>query len=151
MADNIERLEDWAAPLLAKLDAKERRRLARVVTTDLRSSQRERIKAQKNPDGTRYAPRKAQEQKGAIRRKAMFAKLRTAKYLRVRTSADGVEVGFFGRVASIAKTHQFGLRDRVAINGPRVQYEQRELLGFTEHDRSLVQQSLLDHLLGDGS
>ncbi|MCM2131468.1 phage virion morphogenesis protein [Larsenimonas rhizosphaerae] len=146
MADNIERLEDWAAPLLAKLDAKERRRLARVVATDLRRSQRERIKAQKNPDGTQYAQRKAQSQKGAIRRKAMFSKLRTAKYLRVRTSADGVEVGFFGRVASIAKTHQFGLRDRVAINGPRVQYEQRELLGFTDHDRTVLRDSLLDHL-----
>ncbi|GHC17601.1 virion morphogenesis protein [Kushneria pakistanensis] len=146
MADNIERLEDWAAPLLAKLDAKERRRLARVVATDLRRSQRERIKAQKNPDGSRYAPRKSQDQKGAIRRKAMFGKLRTAKYLRVRTGTDGAEVGFFGQVASIAKTHQYGLRDRVAINGPRVQYEQRELLGFTDHDRSLVQQSLLDHL-----
>ncbi|WP_438767894.1 phage virion morphogenesis protein [Kushneria sp. TE3] len=146
MADNIERLEDWAAPLLAKLNAKERRRLARVVATDLRRSQRERIKTQRNTDGTRYAPRKSQDQQGAIRRKAMFGKLRTAKYLRVRTSASGAEVGFFGQVASIAKTHQFGLRDRVAINGPRVQYEQRELLGFTDQDRTLLRDSLMHHL-----
>lgn len=145
MASNdLRALESWAAPLLAQLEAKERRRLARAVATDLRRAQRERIKSQRNPDGTRYAARR--EQQGAIRRRGMFSKLRTAKYLRVRTGTSGAEVGFFGRVASIAKTHQYGLRDRVAIGGPRVQYEQRELLGFTDHDRAVVQNALLDHL-----
>ncbi|MCM2973502.1 phage virion morphogenesis protein [Larsenimonas suaedae] len=146
MPDDLQRLEDWAAPLLAKLDAKERRRLARSVATDLRRAQRERIKAQKNPDGTSYAPRKSRDQQGTIRRRAMFGKLRTAKYLKIRTSPHGAEIGFFGRVASIAKTHQFGLRDRVSRTGPRVQYEQRELLGFTEHDHTLLRDTLLDHL-----
>ncbi|WP_110675339.1 phage virion morphogenesis protein [Salinicola sp. RZ23] len=147
-SDDLSQLDDWLAPLLSRLEAHERRRLARLVATDLRRSQRERIKAQRNPDGSRYTPRRSRDQKGAIRRQAMFTKLRTAKYLRVRTSADSATVGFFGRVASIARTHQYGLRDRVAENGPRVKYAERELIGFTDADRERVRDGVLDYLSG---
>ncbi|OHV11203.1 phage virion morphogenesis protein [Kushneria phosphatilytica] len=147
-SDDMQQLDDWLAPLIARLDAHERRRLARVVATDLRRAQRERIKRQQNPDGSDFAPRKSRDRQGAIRRGVMFSKLRTAKYLRTRTSPDGATVGFFGRVASIARTHQYGLRDRVTENGPRVKYAQRELLGFSEADREHVRDLILDHLGG---
>ena len=52
--------EEWVGPLLAKLDDQQRRALARNVARDLRRRQRERIRAQTNPDGTPYAPRKEQ-------------------------------------------------------------------------------------------
>lgn len=148
MADDLQTLEEWAAPLLARLEAKERRRLARAVARDLRRSQRERIKAQQNPDGTPYAPRKPQlrAQAGAIRRKTMFTKLRTAKYLKAKASADSAEVGFVGRIAQIARVHQLGLRARVDRDGPQYDYPQRQLLGFTDQDRELIQDSLLRHL-----
>ena len=71
MADNMEALEEWVGPLLAQLDVKQRRALARNVARDLRRRQRERIRAQTNPDGTPYAPRKEQRlraQQGSIKR-----------------------------------------------------------------------------------
>ena len=146
MAD-LNRLETWAAPLLEKLEPGERRKLARTIATDLRRSQRQRIAEQKNPDGSSYAPRRAQQKTGRIRRRAMFAKLRTTKYLKQKYNANAVSVGFFGRIANIARVHQYGLRDKVAKDGPEIQYEQRELLGFTDRDIDLIQQHLIDHLI----
>lgn len=76
----------------------------------------------------------------------MFTKIRSAKYLKQKHNASTVSVGFFGNVARIARVHQYGLRDRVAQNGPEVQYEKRELLGFTEQDKAMIEQLLIEHL-----
>ncbi|SFU01454.1 phage virion morphogenesis protein [Halomonas saccharevitans] len=148
MADDLQALEDWVTPMLAQLDRKARRTLARKVAQDLRRAQRERIKAQQNPDGTPYAPRKPQHraQQGAIRRRTMFTKIRTAKYLKARGTAEGAEVGFVGRVAHIARVHQEGLRARVDRDGPRVSYPERRLLGLSDADHQLIQDSVLRHL-----
>lgn len=149
MANDLQALEEWAAPLLSRMDVKERRRLARTIATELRRSQRDRIKAQRNPDGTPYAPRKPQQwrnQQGAIRRRAMYSKLRTNKWLKATTQGDTAVVGFFGSIARIARTHQYGLRDRVSKNGTTIEYARRELIGFTPSDRELVRDLLIDHL-----
>lgn len=149
MADNLEALEEWVGPLLAQLDVKQRRALARNVARDLRRRQRERIRAQTNPDGTPYAPRKPQSfraKQGSIRRRTMFSKLSTARWLKTKTQGDNALVGFFGNVARIATTHQRGLTDRVSRDGPRVEYAQRELLGFTALDRDHIMESVLTHL-----
>jgi len=149
MADNMQALEEWVGPLLAQLDVKQRRALARNVARDLRRRQRERIRAQTNPDGKPYAPRKEQRlraQQGSIRRRAMFDKLSTAKWLKATASGDTAVVGFFGSVARLAKTHQYGLRDRVSRDGPEVQYAQRELLGFTTSDHEFINDRLIEHL-----
>ncbi|MCI0508607.1 phage virion morphogenesis protein [Chromohalobacter marismortui] len=149
MTDDLQALEDWAAPLLAQLEAKERRRLARAIARDLRRSQRQRIRSQTNPDGTPYAPRQPQKwraRQGSIRRSAMFDKLSTAKWLKATTHGDTAVVGFMGNVARIARTHQYGLRDRVDRDGPTIEYPQRELLGFTDADRELVINALFTHL-----
>ncbi|MDN7131778.1 phage virion morphogenesis protein [Halomonas sp. MC140] len=149
MPDNMESIEDWVGPLLAKLDVKQRRALARNVARDLRRRQRERIRAQTNPDGTPFAPRKAQSfraQQGSIRRRTMFSKLSTAKWLKAAAHGDTAVVGFFGNVGRLATTHQRGLKDRVSRDGPRVEYAQRELLGFTAQDREQIMDSVLTHL-----
>jgi phage virion morphogenesis protein len=143
---DLNRLETWAAPLLEKLEPAERKRLARTLATELRRSQRQRIADQKNPDGSPYAPRRAQKKAGRIRRRAMFTKLRTTRFLKQKYNANSVSVGFFGDIAAIARVHQYGLRDEVHRGGPEVQYEQRELLGFTERDTDLIEQLLIDHL-----
>lgn len=147
-SDDLTQLDDWLAPLLAKLTARERRTLARRVATRLRQHQRERIKAQQNPDGSRFAPRKPQNRHkaGAICRRGMFTKLRTTKYLRTRTGKDAAVAGFYGRIAHIARVHQYGLRDRVEPGGPSVQYPQRQLLGFADEDREAIRDALLEHL-----
>jgi phage virion morphogenesis protein len=143
---DLNRLETWATPLLDKLEPAERKRLARTISTELRRSQRQRIADQRNPDGSAYAPRRGQAKTGRVRRKAMFQKLRTTKYLKAKYNANSVSVGFFGDIAKLARVHQYGLRDRVAPNGPDVKYEQRELVGWAEADIDLVQDLLIKHL-----
>lgn len=155
MAEELIQLEQWAGPLLAKLAPAQRRQLARTIAVDLRRSQQRRIAAQVAPDGTSYASRKRQaeslrEKRGTIRRRkdAMFAKLRTARWLKTNVTHDGVEVGFFGRVARLARVHQEGGMDRVAPDGPMAKYPARPLLGFTATDRAMVRDRVLEFLHG---
>lgn len=147
MSDDLQQLESWLTPLINTLSPKERRVLAREVARDLRIANRNRIKAQTNPDGTPYEPRtQLRGRSGAIRRKAMFTKLRTAKYLKIKTNADEAAVGFLGRINRIARVHHYGLRDRVEKGGPLHQYARRELVGFNDADRERIRDSLIDHL-----
>lgn len=148
MTDNLRALEDWAGALLAKLEPGARRQLNQQIGRELRRSQQQRIAAQLNPDGSAFAPRKPRQlraKKGRIKRK-MFAKLRQAKHLRVTSTADAIGIGFMGRVARIARVHQYGLRDRPERGQTDVQYDRRELLGFTDADLDLIRDRLLEHL-----
>lgn len=155
MADDLSALETWATPLLEALTGPERRRLAREVGQALRRSQQARIAAQQNPDGSAYAPRKAQPQatgkarqaKGRIRR-TMFNKLRTARFLRILLDEDGVSVGYTGRTARIATVHQEGGTDTATPGGRSIRYEARVLLGLTEDDRQMIADLILKHAQG---
>jgi len=142
----LNRLEAWTAPLLERLEPAERKQLARLLGTELRRSQRERIADQRNPDGSAYAPRRAEAKAGRIRRKGMFTKLKTAKYLKMKYNENAISVGFFSDIARLARVHQYGLRDRVDRGGPEVQYAQRELLGLTRDDLALIQDILIQRL-----
>lgn len=149
MSNDLRALEDWAGALLVKLGPTERRRLTQSIARDLRRSQQQRIASQRNPDGSAYAPRKPRKLRskaGRIRRK-MFAKLRTARHLKLQSSAERIAIGFLGRTARLARIHQYGLRDRAGRNAPQVQYSQRELLGFTEVDLEHIRTRLLEHLV----
>ncbi|HBK2906573.1 TPA: phage virion morphogenesis protein [Escherichia coli] len=75
----------------------------------------------------------------------MFAKLRTARYLKVKADASGVTVGYSGVAARIARVHQFGERDRVAA-GMYTDYPARELLGITPADERLIQRIIMDNI-----
>lgn len=148
MGDDLTRLETWAAPLLAKLGPQERSKVARSIARALRQSQAQRIAQQLNPDGSAYAPRKPRlrEKKGRIRRKAMFGKLRTSRFMRLKYNPDSAGVEFAARVQRIARVHQEGGSDRVSRGGPRVRYPKRELLGFSREDLRMIQSLLVDHL-----
>lgn len=143
--DDLKRLESWAEPLLQQITPAARKKLAKEIGTQLRRSQQQRIKQQLNPDGTKYTARREQDS-GRIKRKAMFIKLKRAKHLKVKATADKLSVGFFGRVASIARVHQKGLRDRPHKNAREVRYQKRELLGFSGKDQELIMDTLLKHL-----
>lgn len=150
MSNRLEALEDWAAGLLGQLEPTSRNKLARSLGQALRRSQQQRIITQRNPDGSKYAPRKQRnlrEKQGRMKRKAqMFQKLRTASFLKVKGDGNALSVGFTGRIARIARVHQYGLKDRATRGAPEVKYEQREVLGFTEADLDLIRDSLLKHL-----
>lgn len=150
MTNKLEALETWASGLLEQLQPAARNQLARTIGQELRRSQQKRVLTQQNPDGSKFAPRKKRDlrgKQGRIRRKVeMFKKLRTATYMKARGDSDSVTVGFTGRIARIARVHQYGLKDRAESGAPEVRYEEREILGFTEADIESIRDGLLKHL-----
>ncbi|WP_027794566.1 phage virion morphogenesis protein [Paraburkholderia acidipaludis] len=155
MTDELQAVEKWAGALLAQLAPAARRKVMLDIARELRRSQQTRIAAQREPDGTAYTPRKVKAQKsgkklrgkrGRIKRAAMFAKLRTARYMQVEATPTGLAIGFAGRVARIARVHQFGEVDRVSSGGPEVRYPARVLLGLTDADRGLIRDQLVQHI-----
>ncbi|MER3383216.1 phage virion morphogenesis protein [Pectobacterium aroidearum] len=146
--NELKPFDDKLAGLLASLSASGRRKLAGTVAKALRGSQQQHIKAQTAPDGTAYAPRKAQPIKGKKGRVKlqMFQKLRRAKYLKAKGTADAASVEFIGRVQRMARVHHYGLRDRPNRNSADVQYEARPLLGFSDREIREVEGLLIEHL-----
>lgn len=141
-------LEAFAADLIAGLEPAARKALAADIARQLRPSQQKRIAAQLNPDGTPFEPRKPQlrHQVGKLRR-TMFAKLRTARYLKASSTSDAALVGFTADVSRIARVHQEGLRDRVnRKTGLEADYPARRLLGFSDADETLIRDLVTAHL-----
>lgn len=153
--DELSALEDWAGALLAKLEPAARRQAAVDIARELRRSQQARIASQRNPDGTAFEPRKPRqvmkskklrEKAGRIKRRAMFAKMRTARFFKVETDSSGLSIGFAGRIARLARIHQEGQQSEVEAGGPVYQYPVRQLLGFSQAERDLIRDKLLEHL-----
>jgi phage virion morphogenesis protein len=152
MNSDLTALATWAEALLTKLNPAQRRQLLYKIAQDLRRTQAQRIQSQQAPDGTTYTPRKQRknlrEKQGRIKRQkaGMFTKIRTTKHLKTQADANQLTVGFFGRVARIARVHQEGLKDKVAKNGVDYQYPKRQLLGLSRIDHHTIRESLLLHL-----
>ncbi|WP_281177762.1 phage virion morphogenesis protein [Paraburkholderia heleia] len=155
-ADELQAVERWAGALLMQLSPAGRRKAMLDIARELRRSQQARIASQQDPDGTAYTPRKIKAKKdgkklrgkrGRIKRAAMFAKLRTARYMQLEATPAGLALGFAGRVARIARIHQFGELAPVTPGGPNARYPARVLLGFTDAERELVRDRLLSHVM----
>ncbi|EUM27473.1 phage virion morphogenesis protein [Escherichia coli] len=142
--DDLQRVDDWLAALLANLEPAARNRMMRQLAQELRRSQQQNIRLQRNPDGTAFEARRvtARSKKGRIKRQ-MFAKLRTTKYLKTAATADSASVQFDGKVQRIARVHHYGLRDRVRRNGPEARYPARRLLGINDVIEELTRDTLL--------
>lgn len=76
----------------------------------------------------------------------MFGKIRQAKYLKVKSDQNTIGLAFTGRIARIARVHQYGLRDRATREAPDTRYDQRQLLGLSNSDLDMIRDRLLDHL-----
>jgi len=152
MSDDLQRLEEWAGALIAKVQPAQRRQLVRQVANDLRREHARLIALQVAPDGAPYPARKNRKElrgkSGRIKRQkaAMFNKLRTNTFLRIQADANQASVGFFGKVARIARVHHEGRQDKVAPRGPSYKYPARALLGFSGRDLAELRRSLLEHL-----
>ena len=142
--DDLQRVDDWLAALLANLEPAAPNRMMRQLAQELRRSQQQNIRLQRNPDGTTFEPRRvtARSKKGRIKRQ-MFAKLRTTKYLKTAATADSASVQFDGKVQRIARVHHYGLRDRVRRNGPEARYPARRLLGVNDEVETITRDTLL--------
>lgn len=137
------------AALLSQLEPAAGKKMLREVARDVRRIQQTNITAQRSPDGTAWEPRRvtARSKKGRIRR-SMFAKMKTAKYLKAQASANAAEVAFVPAVRKLARVHHYGLRDRVSRRGPEVKYPERPLLGVDNDVEILVSETLLHWLAG---
>lgn len=147
----VEEIQAKLTALIANLSPQARRQLGRKIGQALRKSQSNRIARQQNPDGSAFEPRKPRKEfgkkKGRIKRKAMFAKLRTARHLKVRSNGNEVSVGFNGSSAAIAAVHQYGLSSSPSkYKDFKVLYAQRELLGFTEEDIEMIEDLIIEKL-----
>jgi len=147
----VEEVQAKLSALINNLSPQARRQLARNIGQALRKNQQARIARQENPDGTVFEPRKPRKEfgkkKGRIKRKAMFAKLRTARYFKIQSNANEVSVGFNGSSATIANVHQYGLMSSPSKTKDfKVRYAQRELLGFSQSDLDVIGDLVLAQL-----
>lgn len=212
MSDDLAELERIAGALVRNLSSATRRTLMRRMARDLALSQRQRVAAQKQPDGSAFTPRKAKEapvsgrgatcflypsggggeprrvimksftwstgrmmtgfdieagairsfefdkvikwlpvpdeyrnagggtlrRRGGLRRKAMFRRLTSARYLRSQANDQGFWVGFSGKAAAVANVHHYGLRDKPSLRSKAVPYPKRQLIGATNIDRDAM-------------
>ena len=139
------------AGLIEALSPQSRKAMAATIAKRLRKHQQQRIKRQVTPEGQPFAPRQSQplrDKKGRIRRE-MFAKLRTAKYMKAKGTDRDAVVEFTGQVQRMAKVHQYGLRDRPSIRAKEVQYQARQLLGLDAEDMRIVEDELLKCISSD--
>lgn len=145
---DLKPFDNQLAGLLAALSPAGRRKLAGDIAKELRRSQQQRIKQQKAPDGSPYQARKRQPLRaktGRIKR-AMFQKLRTSRYMKASGRENSAVVEFTGKVQRIARVHQYGLKDRPNAHAQDVQYAERQLLGFSQADKQLVETLTIKHL-----
>lgn len=145
--DELQKVDEWLTALLANLQPAARKSMMRELAQQLRRSQQENIRMQRNPDGSAYEPRRvtARSKKGRIKRQ-MFTKLRTTKYLKTAASADSASVQFAGQVQRIARVHHYGLRERISQSGIYVLNAQRKLLGFDSHSFGLIKKIIIQWL-----
>lgn len=147
----VEEVQAKLSALINNLSPQARRQLARNIGQALRKNQQARIARQENPDGTAFEPRKPRKEfgkkKGRIKRKAMFVKLRTARYFKIQSNANEVSVGFNGSSSMIAKVHQYGLMSSPSKTKDfKVRYAQRELLGFSLSDLDIIEDLVIEQL-----
>ncbi|EAQ1586305.1 phage virion morphogenesis protein, partial [Salmonella enterica subsp. enterica serovar Typhi] len=64
--DELQKVDDWLTALLANLEPAARNRMMRQLAQQLRRTQQQNIRLQRNPDGIGYEPRRvtARSKKG---------------------------------------------------------------------------------------
>lgn len=144
----LQLFDDRLSALINNLSPAARKEMARVIAKKLRASQQQNIKSQRAPDGTPFKPRRAESarnKKGRVKLE-MFAKLRTAKYMKIQANPNEGVIEFAGNVQRMARVHHYGLRDRPSIKGREVQYEARPLLGIDQYSLQIINQIMIDSL-----
>ncbi|EPG7940846.1 phage virion morphogenesis protein [Enterobacter hormaechei] len=140
--------DNQLAGLLAALSPAGRRKLAGEIAKQLRTAQQQRIKQQKAPNGSPYQARKRQPLRaktGRIKR-TMFQKLRTSRYMKATGRENSAVVEFTGKVQRIARIHHFGLMDSPNKYSREIVYSKREMLGFSEVDKNIVERLVINHI-----
>lgn len=148
MSDGIEQVKLAFTDLLKNISKPRRRLLYQQIGRELARNQHRRIKAQQNPDGSPFEPRKKRKQfskkKGRIKNQLMFKKIVSPSHLKLRYEQEGISLGFYGGDAAIANIHQYGLYSSPSkYKDFKVKYAQRELLGFSEEDIEMIERFVI--------
>ena len=146
MSDNFDELAPWLNRINQQLDDNQKRKLNRRLSTKMRTAWQRRIKAQKDPDGKRFAPRK-RDQAGSIKRGAMFQRL--PKMLKTAYSSKHAEIGFAGRTAEVMAVHQFGKTIKPNPNSKPTRYPVRKTIGWSDDDIELIIDEIREFLLNE--
>lgn len=146
---DLQLVHDRLNALIGNLSPSSRKEMARNIAKKLRASQQQNIKRQQAPDGTPFKPRKAQpirSKKGRVKRE-MFAKLRTAKYMKTQATSNEAVVEFTEHVQRMARVHHYGLRDRASRSSKEIPYEARPLLGLNERHLKMIADEIIKNLV----
>lgn len=146
MTDNFDELAPWIDRIGKQLSPNETRTLNRLIATKIRTNWKRRIKAQKDPDGRRFKPRK-RSQVGSIREGAMFKRL--PKMLKTAYSSRHAEIGYSGRTAEVMAVHQYGKTIKPNENSKPTRYPVRETVGWSDEDKKLIINEIKDFLLNE--
>lgn len=152
MAEDLAELEPFLAAYLNRLGPGQRRRVMRKTMEALRKANATRIAANVQPDGSAMEPRKPRKRltggKGRVRRaKRMFPKIKLARSMKIRVSAEEGQLGFEGAIGHTAAAHHYGREDFVGRSPSgkaiRTKYPRRRLLGFGPEDVALITDAAL--------
>lgn len=132
--------DDYFEHAIAQMSPQGRRKLQNAIGKYLRTANRKRMTAQTGPDGDSWEKRKGSG--GSSGR--MFKKLRTNGHLKLRHQSNGLKMGWFGRVGSIARIHHYGLTERLQYGTAK--YAARELIGITAADTDAIRSIIIEHL-----
>ena len=145
--NGLEAFDERLSALIGNLSPAARKEMARTIARRLRAGQQQNIKRQQAPDGTPFKPRKvpARKKKGRVKRE-MFARLRTAKYMKAKGTADDAVVEFTGNVQRMARVHHYGLRDRPARGGERCKVSGKAFTWIRKGDIGSIEKIIYDFL-----
>ena len=137
-------LPEWATAIASQLEPKERKKINRTLAMEMRAKNRERIRAQTDPDGDDFIkPLKSSNS-------PMFRELTKARHFKFNATTRHAQIGFKGSAARIARIHHEGQRSTVRPDSSKkFPYPQRELIGISRADHSLIIRVLRQSLTPD--
>jgi len=147
----LEHFADYCEAMLQDISPARRKAVAQKIGQRLRRSNAERSQANVEPDGSPMTPRKKrhrEQRHKAGRGRRMFREISKARNLRVRASAEGVELSYGNpRVGRVAAEHHFGLEGFVGKTSRgreiRARYPARRQIGFSPGDIDAIADELL--------
>lgn len=156
----LDDLDALVADFVNSIEPAERRKLGMRMAAELRKANAQRQRAQVEPDGEAFVPRKKNQRrrtrdrvtrlKRRVKAKKMFLRAGGAGYLRKQATASEARVGYVGAMARIMGVHQEGQVDRVSRKpgAPLVKYPRRQVLGISTDDRVKVLELIVEQLGG---
>lgn len=156
-SDALEGFDEFFGNIIAGLSSAARRKASRKLGRALLKANMDRIRANKEPDGSPMEKRKSRlDRRGRVRKKKgkkrgkMFPSLRLQRKWKVNAQTDGVEITL-AKGDLVARIHHDGERGFVGRDGSGkkvyTRFPTRRLLGFSKEDEQLAM-DVAEELMG---